>query len=253
MRDAAANLYETHDEKDQVLTEIRAETLSDISPKLNGKQRIGIAVSSPDQLFLAGMIALVEQWDEFQVVAKATDTAGTLRACRTAKPAVCLVNTTLGDAAHLDFIRTIVKQAPDTKVIVISPSGADNDVIEALRAGIHGYCVQNSIKSDRLRGMIWGILSGAVMLFGLERSKLTHSDQTATESDPRFDSLTQREKDILLLLTRGFSNADIGRELYLSEATVKKNIARITDKLQVDNRVQAAVLAARHLDQEERR
>ena len=237
------NLHGTPmDESSQTLVELR---------RIVSDKPIDIVVSSTDMLFLEGIAALVGQWDEFRVVAKATDDRSTLKACKDAEPCVCLLNTRLNDSSYTNLTANIVKQAPGAKVIVLSPSGSDDDVIEALRAGIHGYCIQNDISADRLRGMIWGIMSGGVMLYGLERSKLQAAHEQpkekSTEEETAFDVLSKREREILALLTRGLSNAEIGQELYLSEATVKKNIARITDKLQVENRVQAAVLAARHM------
>ena len=227
-----------------------SQTLADLRRIVSDKP-INVVVSSSDMLFLEGIAALVGQWDEFRVVAKATDDRSTLKACRDAEPCVCLLSTRMNDSSYTTLTANIVKQAPGAKVIVLSPSGSDDDVIEALRAGIHGYCIQNDISADRLRGMIWGIMSGGVMLYGLERSKLQtahkQSEERPTAEDADFDLLTRREREILALLTRGLSNAEIGQELYLSEATVKKNVARITDKLQVENRVQAAVLAARHM------
>ena len=237
------NLHGTPmDESSQTLVELR---------RIVSDKPIDVVVSSSDMLFLEGIAALVGQWDEFRVVAKATDDRSTLKACKDAEPCVCLLNTRLNDSSYTNLTANIVKQAPGAKVIVLSPSGSDDDVIEALRAGIHGYCIQNDISADRLRGMIWGIMSGGVMLYGLERSKLQAAHEQpkekSTEEETAFDVLSKREREILALLTRGLSNAEIGQELYLSEATVKKNIARITDKLQVENRVQAAVLAARHM------
>lgn len=220
--------------------------------KMVTDQPVTIAIVSSDQLFLEGTAALVGQWDEFRVVSKSTNAESAIKACQTLKPDMCLVNAELNDSNQFRLTGNIVKRLPDTKVIVISPSGEDDDVIEALRLGIHGYCLQKEITAFNLRGMIWGVMSGAVMLYGMKRSSFNRpakpDDKPQAEPNPLIGTLTKREKDILLLLTRGLSNAEIGRTLYLSEATVKKNVARITDKLQVDNRVQAAVLAARYMD-----
>ena len=98
--------------------------------------------------------------------------------------------------------------------------------------------------------MIWGIVSGAVMIYGLQRSKLDHSTGSRIPSpkDAAFQSLSRREMEVITLLARGLSNAEIGARLYLSEATIKKNISRIVSKLQVDNRIQAAILASKYID-----
>lgn len=229
------------DENSATLKNIRREVTN---------ETVDVIIASADLLFQEGIAALIGQWGEFNVIGKPRDGRATLRMCIDNPHAVCLMNTQTKHKDYTKLVERIVELSPGTKIIVLAASGADNDVIEALRAGIHGYCIHSDITSDRLRGMIWGILSGGVMIYGLERSKLK-SNSGKLELDEKgaasFDSLTKREMEVLGLLMQGYSNQEIGAQLFLSEATVKKNIAHITEKLQVSNRVQAAVLAAKYL------
>ena len=139
--------------------------------------------------------------------------------------------------------------------MVLASSGDSREVLDALHAGVMGYGVRNELSVDRLRGTIWGMVCGEVVFDGSIR---THLQEALLASDSKtpvpsgeeqglLKLLTQREKEILCLLMDGLSNQEVAARLFISEPTVKKNVSRIIDKLQVQNRVQAAVYAARHL------
>ena len=132
---------------------------------------------------------------------------------------------------------------------------AGAEVLDALRAGAMGYGVRNELSVDRLRGTIWGMVCGEVVFDGSIRTHLQEALRSSDGQEPAFSDadpglmklLTQREREILCLLMDGLSNQEVATRLFISEPTVKKNVSRIIDKLQVQNRVQAAVYAARHL------
>ena len=139
--------------------------------------------------------------------------------------------------------------------MVLASSGDSREVLDALRAGAMGYGVRNELSVDRLRGTIWGMVCGEVVFDGSIRTHLQEALWLPTarrrcpsgEEQGLLKLLTQREKEILCLLMDGLSNQEVAARLFISEPTVKKNVSRIIDKLQVQNRVQAAVYAARHL------
>ncbi len=229
----------------------RLDESGDTLPSLRKQitdQYIGVIVSSGDSLFRDGLVALINQWEEFCLIGAASTLDETKDLCVSAEFSVCIIDTAINDQA-LRTIRAIVDEAPLTKIIIISASGSDDDIVEALRGGIHGYCIRELIAADRVRGMIWGIISGAVMIYGLERSRLSKPSEVHAAMKNACDAvetLSKRETEVLGLLAQGLTNAEIGERLYLSEATVKKNISRIVNKLQVDNRIQAAVFASKY-------
>lgn len=227
-----------------------SETLHNLRMQVSD-QCIPIVVASADSLFRDGLVALIDQWDEFCLLAAAESMEEASELCINSQGCVCMIDATI-NCQSLETIKSIREKAPLVKIIILSTSGSNDDVIEALRAGIHGYCIREAIAADRIRGMIWGILSGAVMIFGLKRATLNrHSDENmvAHAYADAFEALSKREKEVLMLLAQGLSNAEIGGRLFLSEATIKKNISRIITKLQVENRIQAAVLGSRYMNQ----
>lgn len=214
---------------------------------------VNIIIADHNKLALDGMGALIGEWDEFNLVGKALDTKRLLKLCRKTTAPVILLGTRMDGAPLDETIASIKRIDQSARVVVIADAGEAGLVLDALRAGAQGYSLREELFADRLRGILWGVVGGEVMLSGMgthlqEVLSNTHEDsEPLGEESPAIASLTARERQILLLLMDGLSNAEIGQQLFLSEPTVKKNISHIIDKLQVSNRVQAAVYAARHL------
>lgn len=214
---------------------------------------VRVVVADDDRLFVEGIGALINEWNEFELVGKVTDAESALKIAVENAPVILLIGVRMGGAQSVETIKKLASTDCDVRVIVLASSGEANDVLDALRAGAQGYGVRKSLGEDRLRGLLWGVVGGEVMLSGLgsgllESLKALPSSSTGADPDGLLTKLTARERQILELLMEGESNAEIGRRLYLSEPTVKKNIGRVIEKLQVNNRVQAAVFAARHLN-----
>lgn len=216
---------------------------------------VGIVICYKDRLFVEGIAALIGQWDEFELLAKIYSYDDALAAAKEHLPAVVLLGARVGDTPCAPVIRDILASDPGVCVMVLASSGDSREVLDALRAGAMGYGVRNELSVDRLRGTIWGMVCGEVVLDGsirthLQEALLAFDSKTPVPSGEEqglLKLLTQREKEILCLLIDGLSNQEVAARLFISEPTVKKSISRIIDKLQVQNRVQAAVYAARHL------
>lgn len=217
--------------------------------------RVGIMICDKDRLFVEGIAALIEQWDEFDLLAKIYSYDEALAAAKEHLPAVVLLGARVGDAPCAPVIRDILASDPGVCIMVLASSGDSREVLDALCAGAMGYGVRNELSVDRLRGTIWGMVCGEVVFDGSIRTHLQEALRSSDGQEPAFSDadpglmklLTQREREILCLLMDGLSNQEVATRLFISEPTVKKNVSRIIDKLQVQNRVQAAVYAARHL------
>lgn len=217
--------------------------------------RVGIMICDKDRLFVEGIAALIEQWDEFDLLAKIYSYDEALAAAKEHLPAVVLLGARVGDTPCAPVIRDILASDPGVCVMVLASSGDSREVLDALRAGAMGYGVRNELSVDRLRGTIWGMVCGEVVFDGSIRTHLQEALRSSDGQEPASSDadsglmklLTQREREILCLLMDGLSNQEVATRLFISEPTVKKNVSRIIDKLQVQNRVQAAAYAARHL------
>lgn len=249
---------ETPDSSEEPLRQ-HSGTLDDIRHRAYREQSredtVGIMICDKDRLFVEGIAALIEQWDEFDLLAKIYSYDDAIEAAKEHLPAVVLLGARVGDTPCAPVIRDILAFDPGVCIMVLASSGDSREVLDALRAGAMGYGVRNELSVDRLRGTIWGMVCGEVVFDGSIR---THLQEALLASDSKVPApsdgepgllklLTQREKEILCLLMDGLSNQEVAARLFISEPTVKKSVSRIIDKLQVQNRVQAAVYAARHL------
>jgi DNA-binding NarL/FixJ family response regulator len=171
-----------------------------------------------------------------------------VKAAQELDPDVVLMDLRMPGIGGLEATRQIVALAPRSRVLVLTVSDADGDVIEAVLAGASGYLVKDSSLEDLVRGVELAAagkaaVSPSVATKVLERVR-------ATTPDPELaahicSELSRRELQVLRLLAGGRDNVEIGRELVISPKTVKNHISSILAKLQVENRVQAALQAVR--------
>jgi DNA-binding NarL/FixJ family response regulator len=162
-------------------------------------------------------------------------------------PDVVLMDLHMPGMSGIDTTRRLLEVAPQARVVMLTVSAAQDEIVGAVLAGACGYLLKDApieevIASVRAAaaGASWASPNVAAVLFERVRA--------GGEPEPQDDAvaaLTDRERDILRLLAEGRDNAEIGRELYISSSTVKNHISAILSKLGVHNRIQAAVYAVR--------
>jgi DNA-binding NarL/FixJ family response regulator len=205
------------------------------------KLRVLIADDQP--LMRAGFRAVLEATGEIEVVAEAGDGLEAVRAARAARPDVVLMDIRM---PNLDGIEAI-KQLPGHRVLVLTTFGLDDYIVEALRAGASGFItkdvpVEELIRAVRVIASGDALLTPAVTRQLLDRvarrlpAPLSHGPE-------QLEELTEREREVLELLARGLSNAEIAHALVIGEATVKTHVSNVLMKLGLRDRVQAVVLA----------
>jgi DNA-binding NarL/FixJ family response regulator len=139
-------------------------------------------------------------------------------------------------------------RADAPEVIVLTTFDADDDVLRALRAGASGFLLKDTPPADIVRA-VRAVAAGEPMLSPtITRRLIGHVTDGATHDRQRhareqLDRLTERERQVAVAIGLGKSNAEIGRELYMSVATVKSHVSRVLEKLELNNRVQIALLA----------
>jgi DNA-binding NarL/FixJ family response regulator len=200
-------------------------------------------------LFLAGVRTALQDSDAVVVGEATTGMATRLALHRPDTRAdVVLMGLHLPDGSAIELARAVAGDAaPGTvspRVLAVSAAEDDQSVVAALRAGVHGYIVRNASRDELLRAVHTVAEGGAVFSPGVA-ARLAGYFSALHELPGRvaFPDLTDRERQILDLLARGYNNRRIARELLVAEKTVRNHVSRVLAKLQVSKRTEAAVLA----------
>jgi two-component system, NarL family, nitrate/nitrite response regulator NarL len=201
---------------------------------------IRILVADDHPLFLEGLVATLSGDEEMQVVATAIDASTAVDAAREHRPDLALLDVAM-PGGGLEAARLIGTASPATRVVMLTSSENQDNLVAAMNAGAKGY-VLKGIAGRELRAILKSVHGGDVyvapglaygMIKGLTRPRAR---------DP-LEELTKRERDVLELVGAGLSNAEIGGRLGLAEKTVKHYMTAILGKLEVGSRVEAALLA----------
>lgn len=207
-----------------------------------------VLVVDDHALFRDGLIALISRWPDFEVIGTAADGAQAVRLAAALHPGLVLMDVRMDGMGGVEATRLITEADPSVTVAMLTMSNLGEDVYQALRNGALGYLSKDE-PADRLHAYLSGLMRGeAAMSSAIAARVLAEfgaQGGTARPVPPARERLTHRERDVLRLLVEGMSNEEIARDLFLSEATVKKHLGSIMTKLHVRNRVQAAVLGLR--------
>ena len=178
----------------------------------------------------------------------ATTARDALRAIRELAPDVVVMDLNMPGVGGVEATRQIAMIAPLTRVLVLTISDQDADVLEAILAGACGYLLKDSSIDDLIAGINAAAIGESLISPAIAAKVLQHVRATghaAGEAEPIRSELSEREIEVLKLIANGKDNAHIAGELHISPKTVKNHISNILMKLQIENRIQAAVYAVR--------
>jgi DNA-binding NarL/FixJ family response regulator len=185
---------------------------------------------------------------DLTVVGEAADGAVALAQARALRPDVVLMDIRMPNMDGIEATRRLTAAGPVPKVLVLTTFDHDEYVVEALRAGASGFLLKDVPADDLVEAVRVVHRGEAIVAPSITRRLLDRfADQlptaTAPTAAPDFSELTEREHEVLLLVARGLSNAEIAAHLVVSETTVKTHVSNVLAKLGLRDRVQAVVLA----------
>ncbi len=212
-----------------------------------GQDSLRVLIVDDHDLFRSGLRNLLEE-EGVNIIGEAAAGQEALQIVRELAPDVVVMDLNMPGMGGVEATRHISSIAPLTRVLMLTISDQDNDVIDAILAGACGYLLKDSSIQDLMAGIRAAargesLISPTIAAKVLQRIRAS-SSQPEIESTIRSE-LSDREIQVLKLIANGKDNAMIAGELHISPKTVKNHISNILMKLQIENRIQAAVYAVR--------
>jgi DNA-binding NarL/FixJ family response regulator len=207
-----------------------------------------LLIVDDEALVRAGLKMILESDDELEVVAEAEDGADAAAMVKEHRPDVVLMDIRMPRLDGLAATREVQALPDPPKIVVLTTFDLDDYVFRALQAGASGFLLKDTPPRELVQAIKVVAAGDAMLTPAVTRRLIGHF-----AGDPRTDrrrvarerisKLTEREREVLVEVGRGLQNADIGRKLFMSEATVKAHVSRALVKLDATNRVQVAILA----------
>ncbi len=205
-----------------------------------------IVIADDQHMVRAGLRALLESEPDLEVVGEASDGADALEQVGALAPDVVLMDIRMPVLDGLTATRRLVESGNSCRVLVLTTFDLDDYVFEALRAGASGFLLKDA-PAEELAAAIRVVARGDSLLAPAITRRVIDAfvghGHAPRRPDRRIDSLSPREGEVLELLARGLSNAEIAKRLYISEATTKTHVSNVLAKLHITDRVQAVIVA----------
>ena len=185
----------------------------------------------------AGLTGMLAAEGDLEVVAEAGDGAEAVRLAAELRPEVVLMDLRMAGLDGVEATARITAETPGVRVLILTTYDTDADIVRAVEAGASGYLLKDTPRAE-LAAAVRRAAAGETVLAPRVAAKLVDRMRA-----PAVAPLTPRETEVLALVARGLANAEIGRELFISEATVKTHLVRAFGKLGVDDRTAAVTKA----------
>jgi DNA-binding NarL/FixJ family response regulator len=223
------------------------ETKTEEAQAEKALDELRVLIVDDHDLFRSGLRNLLEQ-EGVNVVGEAPSGQVALRLVGDLAPDVVIMDLNMPGLNGVETTRQLAGIAPLTRVVVLTISADDDDVMNAVMAGACGYLLKDSSVPDLITGIRAAaqgesLISPQIAAKVLQRLRAQSTSEDAAATIRA--ELSDREIEVLKLIANGKDNAQIARELFISPKTVKNHISNILMKLQIDNRIQAAVYAVR--------
>lgn len=207
-------------------------------------EKIRLLLADDHKMVREGLKAFFAPTDDFEVVAEAVDGADAVEKASQFKPDVILLDLTMPNMDGVEAAIRIKDQLPDSKIIIITSSLEESQVIASIKAGASGYLLKDSSPNE-IEEAIKKVYSGETAFPSRITSIMVKELNRPVKQPSKCTTLTEREIEILKLVANGLSNQEIADQLFLSVWTVRTYVTGILDKLEVENRTQATLYALR--------
>ena len=208
--------------------------------------KLRVMVVDDHEVVRLGMRAALEAEPDIAVVGEAANGAEALAKVPVLAPDVILMDVRMDKLGGIEACREITGQYPDTKVLMLTSFDDDDAIAASLLAGARGYLLKNVSRAELLKA-IRQVAAGATLIDADTRGRgARRLDALAARAGHPGDALTEREREVLALVARGYTNRQIAEALSLSEKTARNHLSHILEKLGLSRRSEAAVYAVEH-------
>jgi DNA-binding NarL/FixJ family response regulator len=204
---------------------------------------IRILIVEDQTLMRQGLKTILDLEPGFQVVGQAANGESGIHLALELRPDLILMDIQMPGMNGIEAIAAICAAWPEARIIILTTFGRDEYVFQGVRAGAVGFLLKDA-PADHLIQTIRHVHAGQVFIQPEIASRLLR--EMISPQDSPIEPLTEREREVLVLLAQGHSNREIAGQLVLAEGTVKNHVSNILGKLQAENRTQAAEIARRH-------
>jgi DNA-binding NarL/FixJ family response regulator len=205
---------------------------------------IRLLVADDQSMVRAGFRMLLGGEEDIDVVAEASNGLEAVEKAERFHPDVILMDIRMPELDGLEATRRILASDNGARILILTTFDLDEYVYEALRAGASGFVLKDDPPEQLLNAVRVVATGDALLSPAVTKRVIKRFTRTPFPAPPKeLDDLSERERDVLRLIARGLSNAEIGQELFISETTVKTHVTHILQKLGLRDRVQAVVLA----------
>jgi DNA-binding NarL/FixJ family response regulator len=213
--------------------------------------RARVLVVDDHPMWRDGVRADLEASGVAEIVGEASDGGEAIEIARDAMPEIVLMDLRLPNVSGVDATRAIVDESPHVKVLILSASAEEPDVLEAVKAGAAGYLLK-SATSEELRDAIRRVREGEPVFTPSLAGLVLSEFRRLSNKDPEEPKLTERENEVLKLVAKGYVYREIGEKLFISTKTVQNHVQNILTKLQLSKRYELMRYAIqRGLDRQE--
>jgi DNA-binding NarL/FixJ family response regulator len=206
---------------------------------------ITVVLVDDDHLVRSGVRMILESADDIVVTGEAGDGRDGVSVIIRERPDIALVDVRMPQLDGIEATEIISREAPATRVIILTTFERDQYVFDALRAGASGFLLKRTPPEDLIAAVRVVAAGESLLSPSVTRRLIQAFVQTpmAPRPSPELDSLTAREREVLVALASGASNAELARRLFVSEETIRTHVKRVLQKLALRDRAQAIVFA----------
>ncbi len=208
--------------------------------------RVRVLLADDEHLMRAGLRAVLSSDPALEVVGEAADGRAALERARALRPDVVLMDVRMPNRDGIAATRDVVEACADARVVILTTFEEDDYIFGALAAGASGFLLKR-VRPEELIAAIHAVAAGDSLLSpSVTRRVIDHMARPAREGGRGLAELTPRERDVLELVARGLSNAEIAAQLVIEESTAKTHVKRILAKLALRDRIHIVIWAYEH-------